>query len=219
MEFYPSLISSDLLNLRSTLALLDPHVHGYHIDVMDDHFVPNLTWGPAFVSAIRQTTQLPLHIHCMVDNPEKWIDRLELYQGDTLLFHVEAFKDTKACHDFFFNAHNVCKHRLGIVLNPETDIESIFPILKFVDNVLVMSVNPGFSGQTFIGSVMSKIPKLMQERKIQNHSFVISMDGGINQSNIAMLAEHGVEQVGMANALFGQDDPIKALNELVNLTS
>ncbi|MCB9493286.1 MAG: ribulose-phosphate 3-epimerase [Epsilonproteobacteria bacterium] len=218
MEIYPSLISSDLLNIKTTLELLDPHVHGYHIDVMDDHFVPNLTWGPAFINAIRQATQLPLHIHYMVDNPEAWIGRHGLYQNDTALFHYESFSHDSDRKAFFSNIKTHSKHQIGIVINPETPIQNAFPYLQFVDNVLIMSVQPGFSGQSFMPEVMGKVSPLLEERKSQQHTFIVSMDGGINTTNIAQLAKNGVEQVGMANALFGQDDPVKACNELYRLT-
>ena len=95
MKIYPSLISSDLLNIGKTITLLDSHCDGYHIDVMDDHFVPNLTWGPAFIAAIRKATKLPLHVHLMVDNPQVWPARLNLTAGDTVIFHHESVAQDK----------------------------------------------------------------------------------------------------------------------------
>ena len=93
MEIFPSLIAADLLNLERVLKELDPHCDGYHIDIMDDHFVPNLTWGPAFLKQILEKTSLPLHVHLMVKDPEKWINRVKLRPNDIFIFHYEAYKN------------------------------------------------------------------------------------------------------------------------------
>ena len=212
MEIYPSLISSDLLNLKQTMQLLDPHCQGYHIDVMDNHFVPNLTWGPAFIKAMSGATKLPLHVHLMVDDPQKWVDMLDLSKKDLFVFHVEAAGDDKKIAQLIkmVNAKNI---PVGIAVNPQTPIESIFDFLPSLAQVLLMSVEPGFSGQEYMSLVEEKIAPLVS-RKQDGLSFKICMDGGINVSNIKKLAGMGVEQFGIASAIFGGDDPVAAIQKL-----
>lgn len=208
MKIYPSLISADLLHLGDVIKTLDSHCDGYHIDVMDDHFVPNLTMGPAFVQAIIDATELPIHLHLMVDNPEKWIDRVDLREQDFFIFHHEVVGSTE-----LVNLKDK-KYKIGIAINPDTKIESIFPYLDQLDYVLLMSVQPGFSGQKFIPEVLEKVKPLVDIRKSKNLKFLIGMDGGIGLSNIEMLADAGVDDVGVASAIFSADDPVRALGEL-----
>ncbi|MCK4517934.1 ribulose-phosphate 3-epimerase, partial [Candidatus Babeliales bacterium] len=171
MKIYPSLISSDLLNLDKTINQIDNYCDGFHIDVMDDHFVPNLTWGPAFVWAISEKTKLPLHVHLMVDEPEKWLDRVKLKKDDIFIFHVEAvvgWKENKVI-DFIKKVTNLrakamgCK--VGVAINPKTPVESIFSFLPSLDHVLIMAVEPGFSGQKFMPEVLEKVAILKEQRE------------------------------------------------------
>jgi ribulose-phosphate 3-epimerase len=218
MHICPSLISSDLLNLKQTLASFDPIVDGYHIDVMDDHFVPNLTWGPAFINAIRHSTQQPLVIHLMVDRPVTWPSRLSLKPTDTIIYHHEAISDTSIQKELIQHVHSK-EWKIGIAINPTTPIESIFDMLSLVDVILLMSVKPGFSGQLFIPDVMKKIEPLITMRSQHNYKFTISMDGGINEKNIHELAQAKIDSVAVAAAIFQQPDPIHALKNLKNLSS
>ncbi len=212
MEIYPSLISSDLLNLQNTINILDPVVDGFHIDVMDDHFVPNLTWGPAFINAIAGASKKPLHVHLMVDNPAKWPSRLNLRSKDLLIFHYEAIdkKDIPALIEEIKNQGV----KVGIAINPKTAISEIFEFLPNLDNVLIMSVQPGFSGQKFMLEVTEKILPLVEFRNKNNLKFKISMDGGIDKTNIKNLSDMGVEQFGVASAIFSQENWARAVKEL-----
>jgi ribulose-phosphate 3-epimerase len=241
MEIYPSLISSDLLDLRNTIRQLDSICHGYHIDIMDDHFVPNLTWGAQFANAIRKTTKLPLHIHLMVDEPTHWLDRLEtnpqrvsfLQQdktiplhlqthaldynpenmpADTLFFHQETISPEKQ-RDFIHAIHHK-GFQAGITLNPKTEVSTILNILPFVDAVLLMSVEPGFSGQKFIEDTIKKINPIAAFRKQHNRQLTICIDGGVNEQIITKLAAHGVDQVAIASAIFDTTDPASTLKKL-----
>ena len=213
MKIFPSLISSDLLNIQTTIKNLDPNCDGYHIDIMDDHFVPNLTWGPAFVRAISSVTNLPLDVHLMVDNPVAWVDRLNLKPKDLFVFHIETLDSDEEIKDLIKTVKTIgCK--AGIALNPETPVEKVFDYLALIDHVLVMSVKPGFSGQKFMESVLSKVKVLNQKRHDMNLPFDIGMDGGIDKSNIAMISELSVDQVGVASAIFSHKDYVAALQDL-----
>lgn len=217
MKIYPSLISCDLLNLAPTLSVLDNHCNGYHLDVMDDHFVPNLTWGPAFINAIRKASSRPLQIHLMVDNPTSWLERLELHAGDSFIFHHEALPNHKAQTALIEQIHN--KGWLaGIAVNPQTAIDDIFETISLLDEVLLMSVEPGFSGQHFIPEVMTKIQPLLAMKAQLNTMFSIGMDGGVNEQNIADLAHNHIDFVAAAAAIFHRHDSIAALQTLHALT-
>ena len=217
MEIFPSLISSDLLNLEKTIKLLDKQCDGYHIDVMDDHFVPNLTWGPAFVNAIRNATDLPMHVHLMVEDPEKWVERLELKGFDILIFHIEVFLgSTKICRDLIESVKKK-NWQVGIAINPDTDVEDVFEYLKDIDHVLLMSVQPGFSGQKFIPEVLQKVEPILKKRRDKDLSFTLGMDGGIDKENIALVEDEGVDQIGIASGIFSQKDWVAALGELYRL--
>ncbi|MCF7799554.1 ribulose-phosphate 3-epimerase [Candidatus Babeliales bacterium] len=214
MDIFPSLIASNLLKLSDTIQTLNTKCDGYHIDVMDDHFVPNLTWGPDFVSAIIAATNLSLNIHLMVDNPKEWVNRLNLRKQDFFVFHIEAL-DFSEIKTFIKDIKKIgCK--VGIALNPETDVNLLFEYLDILDTILVMSVKPGFSGQKFDSSVLSKIEILNKEKKDKNLSFSISMDGGIDQDNIQELQNLGVDQVAVGSAIFYQEDYLQALKNLYN---
>ncbi|MFA5074999.1 MAG: ribulose-phosphate 3-epimerase [Candidatus Babeliales bacterium] len=214
MDIFPSLIASDILNLEKTIQSLNTKCDGYHIDIMDDHFVPNLTWGPDFVNAIIRTTDLPLNVHLMVDNPRDWVNRLNLRKQDFFVFHIETL-DSNEIKNFIKDIKKIgCK--VGIALNPETNINLIFDYLDLLDAILVMSVKPGFSGQKFDSSVLSKIEILNKKRKDRNLFFYLSMDGGINQDNIKNLLKNGVDQVGVGSAIFYKEDYLQALQNLYN---
>jgi ribulose-phosphate 3-epimerase len=215
INFYPSLISSDLLNLATVMRSLDPHVAGYHLDVMDNHFVPNLTWGAQFINAIVHNTQLPLQVHLMVDDPLSWTEKLQLRSKDFFIFHYEAIAQNSIAE--LIAALKNKGWRIGIAINPETPIEIIFPYLKALDLALVMSVRPGFSGQKFMPQVLEKILPLQQALAREKSRAEISMDGGINATTIESVVRAGVHNIGLASALFSHKNPTRALIELSEL--
>lgn len=215
MKIYPSLISADILGLRDVIKKLNSVCDGYHLDIMDDHFVPNLTWGPAFVEAIAKETTLPLHIHLMVTDPTTWESRISWNSKDTLIFHIESFKNERDLINDFITDVQASHARVGIAINPITPIESIKPWLDYVSVVLVMSVTPGFSGQKFI-DVTDKVKTLKDLRDKCNYSYEIGVDGGINADNIEQIQMAGADSVGVAAAIFFQKnrDYVQALQGL-----
>jgi len=210
---YPSLISADLLNLEKTIKNLDPYCAGYHLDVMDNHFVPNLTWGPAFINAINKSTTKQIWVHLMVDDAESMIRSMQLKPGSTLSFHIETKQEKSKLIDHIKEK----KWKPSIAVSPKTDISQTFPFLPLIDQVLIMSVEPGFSGQAFMPSVLDKVSTLVQYRNEHSLSFSIAMDGGISKDNIAQLAQLGVEEFAVATAVFGAKDSVNALQELEEL--
>jgi ribulose-phosphate 3-epimerase len=207
---YPSLISADLLNLEQTIKKLDPYCAGYHLDIMDNHFVPNLTWGPAFINAINAITTKQMWVHLMVDNPESIIRSLILKPKSIISFHIETkYKIT--------NIIDLIKEKNwlpSIAINPKTDIAQTFSFLPGISQVLIMSVEPGFSGQALIPFTMDKVVALIDYRKQHGLSFSTAMDGGIAIENIAHLTQLGVDQFAVASTIFKASDPVVVLKEL-----
>jgi len=208
VAIFPSLISADLLNLHQEIKTLEPYCQGFHIDVMDFHFVPNLTWGFAFIESIASATNLPLSIHLMVDEPEAFARRLKPRQGDTITFHIEAV--TKIIIEYL----NKSDAEVGIALKPSTSLEKIYPYLAHVDEVLLMSVEPGSSGQPFINESIARLKELNKYRDQKKLTFKIVMDGGINAQNLPELIANGVDQVAIASAIFAHADRVKAIKNL-----
>lgn len=204
-RLFPSLISADLLNLQRELEVLDPIVDGYHIDIMDGHFVPNLTWGNMFVEAIAAYTKKQLWIHLMVDNPLWWIQHLPAPQGSLVSIHIESTTVLSDC----INKIKEKKWEVSIAVNPKTAISKTFEFLHVIDQVLIMSVAPGFSGQPFIPSVCKKIQPLQDQLKngLIGHSMCrIGMDGGVTKENGLFLAKQGVSDFAVASGIFSYPD-------------
>jgi ribulose-phosphate 3-epimerase len=210
IKIFPSLISADILNLEHEIKKLEPHCDGFHIDVMDWHFVPNLTWGPMFINAIAQKTTKPLFVHLMIEKSLEFLDLLALRNNDIVSFHIEESHDIKK----MIKCIKEKRWRPNIAIKPKTPVEKFFPFSDMVDSILLMSVEPGFSGQHFLKSSTDRLIALTTYRTEHNLSFEIDMDGGINKENISMLVNHGVNSVAIAAGIFEHHDPVYALKEL-----
>lgn len=211
---YPSLIAADLLHLGKVIEEFNPICDGFHIDIMDNHFVPNLTFGAAFANAIAKASHKPTWVHLMVEKPHEWIHLLELMPGSILSFHFENTTEKVQ----LIRRIREKNYKPSIAISPKTPIEEVLPLCNLVDQILIMSVEPGFYGQIFTESVIQKIEPLRLTREKQNLNFTIGMDGGINAKNIALLSEKGVDEFAAASAIFKSDDPVKAYEALKKLT-
>lgn len=208
---YPSLMSADPLNLEQEINILDPHVIGYHVDIMDNHFVPNLAFNFDTIHAISRITEKQLWLHAMVDNPTSIIDKLTLPEKTIYTFHIESH----------FSKNDIMKKLsekkwlASIAIKPKTDVTQLF---DFIDaqtyQVLVMAVNPGFAGQQFMPSTLEKIKQLQEFRTNHGFNFTIGIDGGINEKNIAEVAKYDIDQMAIASAIFGNTDRVEALRGL-----
>jgi ribulose-phosphate 3-epimerase len=213
IEIFPSLISADLMNLEQVIKELEPHCNGFHIDVMDDHFVPNLTWGPQFVNALAGLSEKPLFVHLMVEEPLRMVERLSLKPGSIVSFHIEAecrINEMKQVLD----AQSLIS---SAAISPKTPLEKIGPFIDTVDQILLMSVNPGFSGQPFLPDSIERLDWLANFRKTLGKDFIISMDGGINRENIGECAKHGATSFGIASGIFSEPNPVAALQALYKI--
>lgn len=175
-----------------------------HLDVMDGHFVPNLTLGPVIVEACRRATDLPLDVHLMVESPEKFVAAFAHAGATNLSVHVEnnphIERTLQMIHDLGCKA--------GIVLKPATPVEMVLPFLPLVDLVLVLTVNPGYSGQTFLPKVVPKISALRQELNRSKHPIWLEVDGGINSGTLPLVRDAGADVFVSATAIFKHPDGI-----------
>jgi len=202
-KLYPSLLSADFLQLQEELkALEDAGVDGVHFDVMDGQFVPNISIGLPILEAVRKGTDLPIDVHLMIEEPEKYVELFATQGADMISVHVEA---TPHIHRVIqqIKKTNV---KAGVVINPGTSVDAIIPVLKMVDYVLVMTVNPGFGGQTFIHESIDKLDQLDKMKKALNLSFEIEVDGGINDETVATVVEHGATMLVAGSYFFKQKD-------------
>ncbi len=213
VKIFPSLIAGNLLNIEQEIKKLEPYCDGFHLDIMDFHFVPNLTFGPATVNAIAKKTNKQLSVHLMVDNPIQWIELLALKQHDILTFHQEATNN----YEMLIEAIKRRGLLASIAINPSTPLELIFPFINKLDHILLMSVNPGFAGQQFIPDVINKLRKLVDYKTMHNLKFIIAADGGINEYNIAKLTHQGVKEAVVGSALFNAPDQLVMLKKLYDL--
>ena len=211
-KIYPSLISGDLLNLEQQIKQFESYSAGFHVDVMDFHFVPNLTWGPDFVNAIRKVTNHPLWVDLLVDQPLPYLERLKLRSGDIVSIHYESMYDTT----IFYQLH-IKGWKASLALDPKTPVEVIIPFLDVIDHVLLMSVVPGFSGQDFVYESVEKLKKLHALRKEHDAEFTIGMDGGLNATTLPLVLQHGVDTLAIASGIFGAEHPVEELKKLGDL--
>ncbi|MEK7790270.1 MAG: ribulose-phosphate 3-epimerase [Deltaproteobacteria bacterium] len=199
----PSLLSANFTKLKD--EILNVEAAGadlLHLDVMDGHFVPNLTIGPFIIEAIRECTKLPLDVHLMIGAPEKYIEAFIKAGGDMISFHCEA---PTASPEIVAQIKKMGA-KAGIAINPHTNISKLNDYFDVVDFVLVMSVYPGFGGQKFIDETLEKIKKLEKYRETHNHAFEIEVDGGINGANVSDLAKAGVDIFVAGSAIFKTAD-------------
>jgi len=215
LKIYPSLMSADQLNLAEVLRMFDQECAGYHIDVMDGHFVDNLTWGPRLVNTVALATDRHAWVHLMVDDPTIWIERFELPAGSSVSFHFESPCDLSSV----IKRVKEKGWRVGLALRPKTHAEEVSGYLGVIDHVVVMSVDPGFSGQQFLPGVLTKVDWLKEQREKHSHRYLIDMDGGIDRENIVEVASRGVDRVAVGSGIFKKDDPVAALHELQRLTA
>ena len=211
MLLSPSILAADLADLRSAVALCETGgADLIHVDVMDGHFVPNLTIGVPVLQALKAHTELPMDVHLMVSNPDRLLDEYLEAGADWVSVHVEV-----ATHlDRTLHRIREAGAQAGVALNPTTPIESLREALPLLDFVLLMSVNPGFAGQPFLPYVVDKARRLQQWAATSNPELVIAMDGGIGPDNVRRVVEAGVTLCVAGSAVFAQEDPTAAMRKL-----
>jgi ribulose-phosphate 3-epimerase len=204
IELAPSILSADFAHLADQVqAATEGGASLLHVDVMDGHFVPNITIGPPVVKSLRKVTELPLDCHLMIENPDQYIPAFADAGADWISVHQEACVHLH--RTLVLIKSSGC--RAGVVINPATPVETLSEVLDLVDFVLVMSVNPGFGGQKFIPGSLHKIARLAALRTERNLPYRIEVDGGIAAGTVQQVVRSGAEVLVAGNAVFGSGDP------------
>ncbi|MDR1713876.1 MAG: ribulose-phosphate 3-epimerase [Coriobacteriales bacterium] len=235
VQIAPSLLSADFMNLERDVQLLagaEPAPEWLHVDVMDGHFVPNLTIGPPVIKSLKKITNIPLDVHLMIDNPEQQLDWYIDAGADLITVHLEA--DSRVAEPPRRPGTSLSVERVddpsriigliarihaagllaGISLNPNTPAEAAFRFLNLAELVLVMSVHPGFGGQRFIKGSIGKVAALAAEAKRIGANPLIEVDGGINAQTAPLVVDQGADVLVAGNAVLAAADPIAALEEI-----
>jgi len=201
VELLPSILSADFARLAEEVAAAEQGGGTViHVDIMDGHFVPNITIGPPVVKCLRKATKLPLDCHLMIENPDEFIPAFADAGADWVSVHYEA------CRHLHRSLELIAHHGMqpGVVINPATRVNLLVDILPMVHHVLVMSVNPGFGGQSFIPFSLDKIRHLVELRKELGLAFRIEVDGGVAHDTVAQVVKAGAELLVAGNAVFGE---------------
>ncbi|UXU50091.1 D-allulose 6-phosphate 3-epimerase [Staphylococcus arlettae] len=206
-RFSPSLMTMDLDKFKEQISFLDNHVDSYHIDIMDGHYVPNITLSPWFVEQVKKISNAPISTHLMVTNPAQWVDQLIDIKSEWICVHAEVMNGVAYR---LINKVQDAGLKFGVVLNPETKLEAIFPYIELVDKVTIMTVDPGFAGEKFIDSTLDKIVTLRELRASNDYNYVIEMDGSSNKHtfNKIQKANPDIYILGRSG-LFGLDSDIE----------
>lgn len=211
VQIAPSILAADYANIeREVRRVEEAGADCLHVDIMDGHFVPNLTFGPEFVSMLRRVTRLPLDVHLMIQQPDRYTRAFIEAGADRLTVHLEAYHDVKRTLQLI--ADMGCKP--GLAINPLTLFQNAIPLLKKVDLLLCMTVNPGFGGQPFIIEVLEKIREAKAWREQNNLDFHIEVDGGLTEETIGPAVTAGADLIVAGSSVFGKKDCTAAVQTL-----
>ncbi len=212
----PSILSADMTHLAQQIRLVEMGGSDLiHCDIMDGHFVPNITFGPMMVEAVRRSTKLPIDVHLMINDPDKYVAAFAEAGANYISVHREEVVHLNRT----INLIKDLGVKAGVVINPATPVTSLEDILEYIDFVLVMSVNPGFGGQKFIPNTIRRIKQLDEMRSSHELNFDIEVDGGVDSTNIRELSEAGCNIFVAGSSVFGADNITAATIELKNKIS
>ena len=216
MIIAPSILSMDFTQtLKQLQEVESSKAKWLHVDIMDGHFVPNLSFGPDITKQIRRHSKLFMDVHIMVEDAEHYSDVFVEAGANLLTFHLEACKDAESVHRIISKIHHQgCK--VGLSIRPQTPVEAVFPYLNVIDLVLIMSVNPGYGGQSFMEESVDRIQRLRKEIDTHQHSVLIEVDGGINAETGLKVAQAGADVLVAGSYVF-KNDIVRAVESLWKL--
>ena len=211
VQIAPSILAADFANLGGAIRLVESAgAEVIHVDVMDGHFVPNITMGPPVVASIRKVTSLPLDVHLMIEDPDAYIQPFVDAGADWISVHVETCPHL----DRTLQLIRSLGAKPGVVLNPATSLSTLDEVLRIVDHVLVMTVNPGFGGQRFLPYTLEKVQRLRKVIQHKGLSAKIEVDGGVSLENVPDLVKSGAQILVVGSQIFGDPDPAAAVKKL-----
>ena len=209
-RIYPSLLAADFAHLADDVARVEPHVDGLHIDVMDGHFVPNISFGLSVIEDLRPHSKLFFDTHLMMNNPDFYFEQFRAAGCDMVTVHIEVYPDPAPI------AEKARKYGLkfGLTLNPPTPVPAVEPFIEIVDNMLIMSVNPGFGGQKFIPETLQKLERVREIVDSHGLGADIQIDGGITPETASLARKAGADVFVAGSAIFQAPDPVAAVAAL-----
>ncbi|MBO4408339.1 MAG: ribulose-phosphate 3-epimerase [Clostridiales bacterium] len=215
VEVAPSLLSADFGYLMRDIKSVEDSCSKLHIDVMDGHFVPNLSFGIPVIRSIRKYTDMIFDVHLMIDNPDEFIETFVKAGADRITFHIECTDDPEALAKKIRSFGK----KAGIAIHPDTPVEKLFPYLPFIDNILIMSVVPGFGGQGYMKEATGRIRAVREELDRIGSSADLSVDGGINIKTCNEVAGAGCNVLVAGSAVFDREDPAEGVREILECVS
>jgi ribulose-phosphate 3-epimerase len=214
MYIAPSMLSADFNNLAQSIRMVEEAGADYlHIDIMDGDFVPNISFGPMLYQGLRGQSKLVFDVHMMVTNPERYVDQVVKAGADVVTVHVEATPHIHRALQLI----KAAGAKAGVVINPGTSVSAIEAVLGQVDQVLVMTVNPGFGGQAFIPATLDKVRQLADLRQKNGYNYLIEVDGGVNDKTAADCLAAGADILVAGSYVFGHSNPAQAIQTLKDL--